>query len=713
MRQPITLLLAGMVLVGFGGWFYHQQQLMATGHLPTTTRTQLIVQVQPDDVRIGPDSVQLRGKLPSGYWIEGRFYADNSQLEAYRLRQTSQMMLTGDVDRYAPATNVNEFDFGAYQAHRWTFNQIKIIQLQQLTPVQARNPWTIWVNGCHALRYWLIERTKSLPETLRLYVQGLFLGYRADGFYERLAAVKDLGLIHLFSISGFHVIWLVALIEWGMALLRLPQGPRVIGLCLILPSYVIIAGGGPGVIRAVLVVLIGILAKLGRVSLSRLTVWGLSLLIGLAISPAMLTELGGQLSYGLAFSLIFLNQRSLLFQTLMLNLISLPTILYHIYQWHVLSLFVNLLLLPLFSWLVFPVVFGLMWLGPSWPVAAGMGERGLQGLTFSLDWVAQLPGMVVTGQPTALMTTGLCVLTFMILAAQTARIRRWLFGLLIISYAGLMFWRQHPLDGEVTFFDIGQGDSFLIREPGNRQVIMIDTGGKVTFGSHRPTGRSTAERVSINYLKSLGITQIDHLLLSHQDADHTGDVDDVLAALVVKRLYVPLGMTSNERFMKRVQPALMKHRTQVIEVQAGQSIEGTQLQVVHPFKAGEGTNEDSMVLFANYGQLSWLFTGDLDQAGERQIAAHFPQLTVDVLKLGHHGSKTSSDPTVVAKWQPKIGIISAGRENRYGHPNQETLATLAKQQVPYFSTQQNGMVTYRFRAHAPGYWQTFLKGAFS
>lgn len=423
---------------------------MANGALPTTTGTQLTLQVQPDDVRIGPDSVQLRGRLPTGYWVEGRFYADADQLEAYRLQQTSLVTLTGDVARYTPATNVNEFDFGKYQAHRWTFNQVKIIQLQGVTPVRAEAPWTNWVNGCHALRYWLIERTKSLPETLRLYVQGLFLGYRADGFYERLAAVKDLGLIHLFSISGFHVVWLVALVEWVMAQFRLPQGLRAIGLFIILPSYVVIAGGGPGVIRAVLVVLIGLLAKWRQVSLSRLTVWGLSLLIGLMFSPAMLTELGGQLSYGLAFSLLFLNQRSLLFRTLMLNLVSLPTILYHLYQWHVLSLFVNLLLLPLFSWLVFPVVFGLMWVGPNWPIAAVIGERGLQGLTQSLDWVAQLPGMVVMGQPTALMTTGLSVLTFIILAAQTARVRRWLFGLLIVSYAGVMLWRQHPIDGEVV-----------------------------------------------------------------------------------------------------------------------------------------------------------------------------------------------------------------------------------------------------------------------
>ncbi|WP_247738450.1 ComEC/Rec2 family competence protein [Lactiplantibacillus pentosus] len=103
------------------------------------------------------------------------------------------------------------------------------------------------------------------------------------------------------------------------------------------------------------------------------------------------------------------------------------------------------------------------------------------------------------------------------------------------------------------------------------------------------------------------------------------------------------------------------------------------------------------------------FTGDLDRAGERAIIARYPQLRVDVLKLGHHGSKTASDPEALQQLGVRQGILSVGRHNRYGHPNQETLTTLANLRIETYSTALQGMITYRFFNHRQGQWQTFLK----
>lgn len=110
-----------------------------------------------------------------------------------------------------------------------------------------------------------------------------------------------------------------------------------------------------------------------------------------------------------------------------------------------------------------------------------------------------------------------------------------------------------------------------------------------------------------------------------------------------------------------------------------------------------------------FGRRSFIFTGDLDQQGERNVIKKYPQLRADIIKLGHHGSKTSSDPKFLKQLQPKLGIISAGRKNRYGHPNQETLTTLKKLQIQAWSTQNRGMIKFTYNQQG-GYFKTFLKG---
>lgn len=194
-------------------------------------------------------------------------------------------------------------------------------------------------------------------------------------------------------------------------------------------------------------------------------------------------------------------------------------------------------------------------------------------------------------------------------------------------------------------FDIGQGDSFLIREPFNRSVTLIDTGGKVQFASEawqRGTQKYQAKRLSINYLKSIGISKIDNLCVSHQDADHCGDLPAYIQEMDIGRILVPLGMDKNPGFMKRI--ADRRQTTKLLCVNDEMRVVGLPAEIYHPYLAGKGENHDSMVLGTQKGGLSWLFTGDLDRPGELDTIARHHGLTADVLKVGHHGSKTASDP---------------------------------------------------------------------
>lgn len=237
----------------------------------------------------------------------------------------------------------------------------------------------------------------------------------------------------------------------------------------------------------------------------------------------------------------------------------------------------------------------------------------------------------------------------------------------------------------------------------------IDTGGKLLFGK-RParTKRDYATKTSINYLKSCGVSKIDTIYLSHHDLDHIGYLTSVLQNFKVKQLVVPKGMEKQHSLIRLI-PVNCQQIPQILPVVAGNKLSCSNLYVLHPFDKSEGKNEDSMVLAGVFGQLKFMFMGDLDRQGERNIMHRNPDLKIDVLKLGHHGSKTSSDPQFIRQLLPRIGIISAGRQNRYGHPNQETLITLSKNNVKPVSTQRYGMIRYRYYGSSY-HWQTKLKG---
>ncbi|GAY74124.1 late competence protein ComEC, DNA transport [Lentilactobacillus kosonis] len=154
-------------------------------------------------------------------------------------------------------------------------------------------------------------------------------------------------------------------------------------------------------------------------------------------------------------------------------------------------------------------------------------------------------------------------------------------------------------------------------------------------------------------------------------------------------------MDKNQSFIKRLRQAgyPLDH---VITVSNKHNNFISGLQVLHPFIPGKGENHDSMVLFGTYGGKRWLFTGDLDRQGELDVIHKYPGLQIDVLKVGHHGSKTSSDPVFIHTIQPQVALISAGRNNRYHHPNDETIATLTNKRRLIINSQISGMVRYKY-----------------
>ena len=671
----------------FFGWNVHQinqQTLSPSGH-----RT-LVLTVQPDDLKINGDSFSGQGRV-AGYsqpFIFFGYLHHAGELKSVaNLKRTSQWRINADINSIDSPTNVNQFSAKKYYQSIGVTNSIKINQIEN---IKRRHRFSL-TDLIHEVRQAWLRRADHLPHSLSVYVKSLVLGDIGEENSPDLNGMKQLGLIHLFSISGFHVYYLISFLELWLIYLHMTREHYRIVLALILPLYFIFAGSSVGLLRSILMVEIALNSKIFKHHFSSLDIWSLALILNLWMQPRSLIQLGCQLSYALSLALVYTRHFRFLKQTIMMNLVSLPFILYNLYDWHVLTILANLFLLPLFSVLVFPVVIIGALGAHLFPLMGTFASGWLYYFDKLVNLLGSLPGNVHFGKPNVY----LLILALFFTLKLMGHYRRRRLVILLLLYSVMFVSIHYPMNGEVTYFDVGQGDSFLIRQPFNRSVTVIDTGGRLQFGKQQTSYQ--ADRTSINYLKSEGIYRIDNLCISHQDFDHCGDVPAFLQELHVKHLVIPWGMNRNRNFMHRIQPYLKS--TRLVPVKSGMRVDRLPLQVLHPFQAGLGTNADSMVLGGFLGRQKWLFTGDLDQNGELDVLHHFPDLTVDVLKLGHHGSKTASSSEFLDRLKPKIAVISAGRHNRYHHPDPEVIARLRKRHILIYNTQNQGMISYHF-----GYW---------
>lgn len=702
LRQPVVLVTCCLSLIVASGVCYVNQCQTSQRTVPDRHPVAQLVKVLPDDVRVQEGLITAVGTDIQSHTRECLIFSarDTRLLNRYkRLDRPTVWRVTGMIQPVMPATNENEFDLRRYYQQRRVFNQVKIDQPPVITPMVG---WTIR-DQCHCWRWQLSNYFRHMPEPLAGYCQQLIIGQNDPATADTMASVKRLGIIHLFCISGMHVVLLVAILRWLVVYLWLDREVIDGMLFLVLPIYLIIAGGAPSLIRAVIMAEAGLLRNL--LHFDRLDGWAVSLLAGIIWQPAVLLSLGGQLSYLLSFLLQVMDrQLTALRQSFLLSVASLPAILSYVFEFHWLSLVLSYPMIPLFSFILYPLVLisaGTYWLLPELADLVNQLFLIFQRL---VGLAATLPGEVVFGKPPLWMAVGLFLLTLWVISSHR-QLQRW--GLLILAYLACFLVIHLPLNGEVTFVDIGQGDCILIREPFNRRVMMIDTGGKLNFGSRRPVPEhNVATRTSVNYLKSRGINHIDTIYLSHRDADHIGYLPTVLKTMRVKRVVVPAGMEKQPILIRKVrgvnQPRVIPVTDQSPSIDPG-------IKVLHPFMPGEAKNEDSMVLTGCFGGRQFVFTGDLDRAGERAVIDHYPQLHADVLKLGHHGSRTASDDRFLDQLRPQWGIISAGRFNRYHHPNDEVVTNLHQRQIKVLSTQQYGMIRYVYTQQR-GLWQTTLKG---
>ncbi|MDN6642230.1 MAG: DNA internalization-related competence protein ComEC/Rec2 [Lactococcus sp.] len=599
------------------------------------------------------------------------------------------MTISASVEKAETNRNFNGFN---YQNYLKTQNIYRVVTIDSISQIRETGKWDI---GRVRRKATLFCQT-MFPDPMASYMTGLLFGHLGASFDEMRASYSNLGIMHLFSLSGMQVSFFIHLFRKNLLRLGIRRD-WVTGMQLPL-SYIYagLSGFSVSVVRALLQKM---LTHLGVRSVDN---FSLTLLILFVMMPKFLLTTGGALSVFFAFVISMLGgsfaslpsyQRKIS-TALTLTGAILPVLLLSFYSFQPFSILLTGVLGGLFATVLVPGLFLLFLLSLITGIVIKEFNYLFVYMEVLLRWLENLiPRPLILGRPSPVIFLGMLIMTGILIDSWRHRKIRYL---LIVSLFFMSMSTKFPLTESITIVDIGQGDSILLQDRLNQQTVLIDTGGKVDFikrqkWQERQTTANAASTL-IPYLKSRGVSQLDRLVITHTDADHVGDLMALLSEIKVKKIMVSEGSMTNPKFVARLSQT--KSDIQVAQVGDRLKLFDSYLEVIYPLTKGDGKNNDSIVLYGTFFQTSFLFTGDLEAEGEAALLANYPTLKVDVLKVGHHGSKTSSSDAFIKKMRPKIGLISCGKNNRYQHPNQETLDVFKKYQVQVYRTDLQGAIMF-------------------
>ena len=262
-------------------------------------------------------------------------------------------------------------------------------------------------------------------------------------------------------------------------------------------------------------------------------------------------------------------------------------------------------------------------------------------------------------------------------------------NLILILITLFYFYNYYVFNPIIYFIDVGQGDSTLIRI--NNKNILIDTGGKTTYEKEKWQQRRNEYSLiknSISFFKSIGVKKIDYLILTHGDYDHMGETLNLVSSFKVDNVIFNCGEIND--LEKELINKIDNYNTCIKEL----NIDNNKFMFLQT-REYDNENDNSNVIYTELNNYRFLFMGDAGIGKEKDILKKYDISDIDVLKVGHHGSKTSSSKSFINIIKPKYSVISVGKNNKYGHPNREVLNNLKESKI--YRTDQDGSIMFKIK----------------
>lgn len=567
----------------------------------------------------------------------------------------------------------------------------------------------------------LVARLERLYGDRAPFVSALVLA-RAEGLDPDLREVyARAGIAHMLAISGYHVGVIAALVLGLLRACGRSTAQAWVGAAVVSNVYVGFIGFPDAALRASLMISLVAVSRARTRPPARWGALGSALLVLVVLDPRRVASAGVQLSFaGVAGLVAWCGPACAALQRLCVRalgrrcpqelalglasgfaatLATLPVVAWHFERVSLVGIPATIAATPLVAWALIGSIVTLALDFVSHTAAAFMAG----GVAWTLAWLdagasfaAALPwASVWTTRSTVV--AGSCGLLVAWQLARHPRVRGRARRLLVGGYvaSGVLGWPmlvawQGMGSAEVMMIDVGQGDAIALRTP-RGSWVLVDAGPPLS-----DPGAEPGAHPAVRALARRGVRRLDALVLTHPHLDHVGGAAPILRSFDVGAVYDPGFAAPSPEYLDVLELAAAQG-VPWRAARAGDRLEigGLVIDVLAPARdaePAEDANVTSVILRVSYGQLDVLLTGDAYTDAERRVVSEVPP-TLEILKVGHHGSDTSTDSLLLARAHPQVALVSVGKGNRYGHPDPDIVGRLERAGALVWRTDQHGTVS--------------------
>lgn len=568
-------------------------------------------------------------------------------------------------------TNFNLFNYKKYLLS----NNIKYTVKASNIKILKRNK-----NIFYKLKNYIFFKIKSLDKSKKYILTFIF----ADKSYidkEMYDNYQNLGISHLFAVSGMHIS-LVTFI-----LLKLLEGKNEVIKYLItfifLMFYLFLTNYTISMVRACFQFILIFINKLFKLNIdnSNIVIFLFSFLI--ILNPYIIYNIGFLFSFSISFTLIKFKDMitgDFMIKNIKTSLlsffVSMPILINNFFKVNFLSIILNIIYIPFVSYILFPLCL-ITILFPFFDSFTYFVINFFETITKFFSSINLLTFSITKMN---IILVIIYYFIFLWIIKSNDKIKKKI--IIVFIFIVFIINNNTIVNNEVHFLDVGQGDSTLIRI--KNKNILIDTGGNINF--------NISKNVLIPYFRSSGVKKIDYLILTHGDYDHMGEAINLVENFKVEKVIFNCGPYNDleNELIEVLDKKKIKYYSYIKEL----NVDNNKLHFLQT-KEYDNENENSNVIYTKLNGYKFMFMGDAGVEKEKDILEKYNVSKIDVLKIGHHGSKTSSDKNFIDEMNPKYSVISVGKNNRYGHPNKEVLNNLDNSKI--YRTDINGSIMFKVK----------------
>lgn len=653
----------------------------------------------------------------------------NVKKEKENLSYGDKIIVKGNFEEASTARNEGGFNYKQYLKTKKIYG-IVTVDKKDVKVVNKNNTNIIELLANKVRNSMKGKIEQNITDATSGLLSGMLIGDKSNLPKEIQEDFRNSSLSHILAISGMHVSYVMLGITFLISKMKFSKKMSKMITIVILLFFIILTGKTASVERACFMSVYAILASLLHKMANVLASISISILIILIINPYSILDIGLQLSYGGTLGIVLIypilkkckkskkekakeNKFQKLIQkikekildiirlTVSANLVIFPIILYQYNTMSFTFIISNLLISSIIGIIIilgFMSVFASYIFMPLAKVMFFLTQILLNILAQTAHLCAKLPFSKVYF-PTPKIYVILIYYLFLIyiilakrniISVKKISKKIFIIFIIIVIISNLIV-KVIPKEFTISFIDVGQGDSMLISTPKGKRILV--DGGGTRDSENFDVGRQTL----IPYLLNKGITKLDYIVISHFDSDHATGVAQILGKIDVSSIILTRQLEENDIY-RHILSIAKEKKIKLIYVKEGDvlKIGGIKISIIHPenkLMINNPMNNNSIVCKVEYNSFSMLLTGDIEMEAEELILRKNINLKADVLKVAHHGSKTSTTGEFLKAINPKVALIGVGKNNNFGHPSNEVIQRLKENGTRIYRTDENGEIS--------------------